>query len=108
MKIITEDFLEPASFRLAVLFRQKRLERGASCRVVAEFAGIHWSAACRAERGEDTRLSTWEKLFGGLGYRLSFDLHEFDEEYPDILTAESDDRRRRRLEGLCAGKRRFY
>jgi hypothetical protein len=108
MKDMENDLFVPAVQRLAALLTESRERLSLSRRHMADAAHVHWSIAYRAERGEDLRLSTWEKLFAGLGYRLEWRLQEWDEEYPDVLIAQADDRRRRREEGLWTGKNRFY
>lgn len=90
------------------LLARLRVERGVSLRQLAAHAGINPSVASRAERGEDAKLSTWEKLFEGLGYGLLIDATELSEESADLLAEEAERRLERRQEGLCAGKRRFY
>ncbi|MBI5623279.1 MAG: helix-turn-helix transcriptional regulator [Elusimicrobia bacterium] len=77
---------------MAALLKKLREGRGISQRQLAEHAGVHASVVSRAERGEDAKLSTWGRLFEGLGY---------------LLAEERDRRLDRRAEGLCAGKRRF-
>ena len=90
------------------MLRELRQERGISLRQLADQAGVNPSVVSRAELGGDARLSTWGKLFEGLGYRLIFDTTELAEEAADLLSEEADRRLVRRQEGLCAGKRRFY
>lgn len=94
--------------RMATLLIKLRLERGISQRQLADQAGVNASVVHRAERGEDAKLSTWGKLFEGLGYRLLIDATELAEETGDLLAEEHNRRLERRSEGLCAGKRRFY
>ena len=92
---------------MAALLRQLRQERRISQLQLADGAGVNVSVVHRAERGQDARLSTWRKLFAGLGYRLLIDTAELSEEAGDLLIEEGDRRREKRLEGLCAGKNRF-
>lgn len=92
---------------MASLLKQLRQERGISQLQLADQAGVNASVVNRAERGKDARLSTWDKLFEGLGYRLFFDAVAFAEESGDLLAEEAEWRCEKRLEGLCAGKRRF-
>jgi len=101
------DFQNAVS-RMASLLKQIRRDRAVSQLQLADQAGVNPSVVNRAERGEDARLSTWAKLFEGLGYRLLFDATELCEEAGDLLSEEAEQRRERRREGLCAGKRRFY
>ena len=100
--------LEKTVFRLPALLKELRQQRGISQRQLADHANVNASVVRDAERGEDARLSTWDKLFEGLGYRLLVDATELAEETADLLAEEADRRRDRRQEGLCAGKRRFY
>jgi len=93
---------------MASLLKQLRQERGISQLQLADQAGVNASVVNRAERGKDARLSTWEKLFEGIGYRLGIDATEFSEESGDLLIEEGNRRRERQRQGLCAGKRRFY
>lgn len=92
----------------AALLSALRRDRGVSQLQLADEAGVNASVVLRAERGADAKLSTWEKLFGGLGYELRFDLIEQCEEAGDLLSEEAGRRWSRRNDGLCAGKRRFY
>jgi hypothetical protein len=87
----------------------KRLRRGRymTKRHLADSAFVNPSVVLHAERGRDSRLSTWIKLFAGLGYRLLIDYEEFDEETPDIIDEERTMRRDRRTDGLRSGKRRW-
>ena len=94
--------------RLSALLRKLREDRRISLRQLADEAGVSPSVAHRAERGEDARLSTWEKLFEGLGCRLDWVVAESSEEAPDLIAEEAQARRDRQWEGLCAGKRRFF
>ncbi len=88
------------------LLRRLRLERRISQLQLADSAGVNVSVAHRAERGLDCKLSTWNKLFSGLAYRLVIGAVD-DEEYADFLGDESERRRERREAGLCTGKRRW-
>lgn len=99
---------EEAGPRAASLLRELRRERGVSQRQLADAAGVNPSAVSRAERGRDAQLSTWAKLFEGLGYRLTFEAAELCEEAAELLSEEAERRRERRREGLCTGKRRFW
>lgn len=99
---------EPVVPRLAALLRKLREERGVSQLQLADCAGVKPSVVNRAERGMDAKLSTWDKLFAGLGYCLALDATESSEEAADVLGEEADKRRQRRLQGLCAGKRRYW
>lgn len=100
--------LQDAVSRIAALLRQRRRDRGISQLQLADLAGVNSSVVNRAERGRDAKLSTWDKLFGGLGYRLLLNVTELSEEAADLLFEEAHRRGERRRQGLCAGKRRFY
>ncbi len=93
---------------MAALLKELRQSRGISRRQLADEAGVRPSIVSRAERGADARLSTWDKLFEGLGYFLHWEAAEQCEEAGDLLSEEADARRERRRQGLFAGKRRFY
>ena len=93
---------------MAALLKELRQQRGISLRQLADEAGVNASVVSRAESGKDAKLSTWDKLFEGLGYRLLWNATELCEEAAELLGDESERRRERRREGLCAGKRRFY
>jgi transcriptional regulator with XRE-family HTH domain len=92
----------------AALLSSLRRERGISQLQLADEAGVNASVVLRAERGGDAKLSTWEKLFDGLGYAVRFEVQEQCEEAGDLLAEEAYRRESARREGLCAGKRRFY
>lgn len=98
---------ENAVDRMSALLKRLRRERGISQLQLADFAGVNASVVNRAERGLDAKLSTWDKLFESLGWRLLFDATETSEEGAEILREEAERRRARRWDGLCAGKRRF-
>jgi transcriptional regulator with XRE-family HTH domain len=93
--------------RIAELFRRLRLDRGISQLQAADHAGVNASVVARAEAGSDAKLSTWDKLFAGLGYRLQLCAEEPAEEAGELLDEERERRLARRTAGLCAGKRRF-
>ena len=99
---------EEAPLRAGRQLRELRLERRISQRQLADEAGVDSSLVTRVERGQDARLSTWAKLFEGLGYRLNLETQELCEEAADLLAEESARRAQRRLDGLCTGKRRWY
>jgi transcriptional regulator with XRE-family HTH domain len=82
--------------RLAEMLQNLREERGVSRLQLADEAGVDHSVVGRAERGRDARLSTWEKLFHGLGYRLEIEAMELAEEIGDLLSEEADRRQKRR------------
>ncbi len=88
--------------RLGKLLRKRRRELRISQRVLADFAGVNQSVVCRVERGDDALMSTWQKLFDGLGERVEFISTRSCEEGADILKDENDERRERRLLGLMA------
>jgi len=58
--------------RMAALLRERRMQRRISQRQLADWAGVNVSVVSRAEKGEDAQLSTWDKLFRGLGELLEF------------------------------------
>lgn len=93
---------------MATLLKQLRQERRISQLQLADQAGVDASVVNRAERGENAKLATWEKLFEGLGYRLLIEATELAEETGELLIEEADRRRENRRQGLCAGKRRFF
>ncbi len=93
---------ESAVIRMAKLLRARRLELRLSQRHLADSAGVSSSVVSRAERGGDALLSTWEKLFDGLGDRLELDSTRWSEEGEEILMDERDARLERRHEGLMA------
>ena len=53
--------------RMSLLLKRLRQDRGISQLQLANEARVNPSVVNRAERGADAKLSTWEKLFGGLG-----------------------------------------
>lgn len=85
---------------LAAHLRELRLERRISKRQLADTAGANVSVVIRAERGGDAKLSTWLKLFEGLGWYLLLDSTEQSEEASGVLGDERERRNERRLEGL--------
>ena len=99
---------EDASRRAGIQLRGLRQERRISQRQLADDIGVDSSLVSRVERGQDARLSTWAKLFEGLGYRLKLKTQELCEEAGDLLSEEAERREERRRDGLCAGKRRFW
>lgn len=84
------------------LLRQRRLELRMSPRHLADSARVSPSVVNRAERGGDLLLSTWEKLFDGLGDRLEFDSTRAREDAEGLLAEQGEARRERRFEGLMA------
>ena len=90
---------------LAVQLERLRRERRISQRQLADEAGVDPSVVSRAEHGADAALSTWIKLYRGLGYLLVFDVQELAEEIPDLLLEEAARRRERRLMGLIKSGR---
>ena len=92
--------------KIPELLARMRRERRISQLHLADSAGVNVSVVHRAERGQDSRLSTWDKLFSGLGYRLVISTVDI-EEYGAFLGEEAERRRDRREEGLCTGKRRW-
>jgi transcriptional regulator with XRE-family HTH domain len=96
---------DEAVVRAAARLRELRRERRISQRHLADEAGVNPALVNRVERGRDARLSTWAKLFEGLGYR--FEATELCEEAADLLTHERGRRWERQYDGLCVGKRRI-
>lgn len=94
--------------QLGEFLRELRHERGISQLLLADAAEVCASVVQRAERGENVSHFTWQKLFGGLGYRLLIDVIEESEDWPDYLRDEAERRRERQREGVCSGKRRFW
>lgn len=91
---------------LGVLLRRLRRERRVSQRQLADTAGVNSSIVNRAERGGDALFSTWDKLFRGLGHRLTFDTEETSEEAPDVLAEEAYRRRENRRLGLLGFRKK--
>lgn len=86
--------------RMAAHLRHLRQERRISKLQLADEAGVNVSVVHRAERGGDAKLSTWIKLFEGLGWYLLLDSTEQSEEASGVLSEEHERRCERRLEGL--------
>ena len=82
--------------RMASLLRKLREDRRISQLQLADHAGVNASVVHRAELGRDCRLSTWNKLFEGLGYRLLFDATEDCEEAEALLSVDAAARQARR------------
>lgn len=106
---------ENAVERMAALLKRLRSERGISQLQLADFAGVNQSVVNRAERGMDAKLSTWDKLFESLGWRLLLDATESSEDAEGLHREEASERRERRREGLirsrgwrCAGGARTF
>ncbi len=99
--------IEDSVFAAGVRLRALRRDRGISQRQLADMVGVDSSLVSRLESGRDARLSTWIKLFAGLGQEVRFEVTELCEEGESLLAEEAERRRERRDEGLCAGKRRF-
>jgi len=97
-----------ATTRMAALLKQRRLELRLSQRHLADSAGMSPSVVSRAERGGEALLSTWEKLFCGLGEYLEFDSTRDSDEAEGLLAEERKARRERRFEGLMARFGRRY
>jgi len=93
---------ERAVTRMENLLRLRRQELHMSQRHLADSARVSPSVVNREERGGDLLLSTWEKLFDGLGDRLEFDSTRSSEDAEGLLIDEGEARRERRLEGLMA------
>ncbi|MEK7389218.1 MAG: helix-turn-helix transcriptional regulator [Elusimicrobiota bacterium] len=103
-RLITVDDSDPCS-QVRTLLKTLRAERGISQLQLAEHAGVRSSVVHRAERGADAKLSTWGKLFAGLGYRLMIDAAESSEDAGGFLLEEAERRQDRRLGGLRSGQR---
>ena len=99
---------ENATTRMAILLKQRRFELRMSQRHLADSAGVSPSVVSRAERGGEALLSTWEKLFNGLGERLEFDSTRDSEDAEGLLVEEGEARRERRYQGLLARFGRRY
>ena len=97
-----------ATTRMVALLKQRRLELRLSQRHLADSAGVSPSVVSRAERGGEALLSTWEKLFNGLGERLEFDSTRDSEDAEGLLIEEGEARRERRYQGLLARFGRRY
>lgn len=95
---------ENAVDRMAALLKRLRRERGVSQLQLADFAGVNASVVNRAERGLDAKLSTWAKLFEGLGWRLLLDATESSEDAEGLHREEAAERRERRLDGLIRSR----
>jgi transcriptional regulator with XRE-family HTH domain len=89
----------------AVRLRELRIERRISRRQLADEAGVNVSQVSRVEAGQDARVSTLLKIYGGLGYRVAWELQEICKEAGDLLSKESERREDRRDDGLLMGKR---
>ncbi|MBI2387564.1 MAG: helix-turn-helix transcriptional regulator [Elusimicrobia bacterium] len=85
---------------MAENLRRLRRERGISQRQLADEAKVNSSVVNRAERGGNTAIETWIKLFSGLGYVVLFDVQELAEECGDLLAEEAQRRRDNRRWGL--------
>ncbi|MDE2142546.1 MAG: helix-turn-helix transcriptional regulator [Elusimicrobia bacterium] len=85
--------------------RELRLERRLSQKQLADEAGVNVSQVSRVEEGRDSQLSTFLKLYAGLGYRIDLELFEICDEAGDLLDEESQRRKDRRLAGMLSGKR---
>lgn len=91
----------PPIENLAALLKELREQRGISQLQLADEAGVNSSVVHRAERGGDAKLSTWHKLFTGLGYELRVEMTELSEEVGDLLAEEAERRHQNQLEGLA-------
>lgn len=87
---------ESAGERISFLLRKLRQERRISQLQLADQAGVNPSVVHRAECGENAKLSTWDRLFKGLGYRLEFDVLETCEEAAELISDEAEARQERR------------
>ena len=85
--------------------KELRQERRISRNQLADEAGVSVSQVWRVESGRDSQLSTFLKLFAGLGYGVKLELFEICDEAGDLLEEESQRRKDRRLEGMLSGKR---
>lgn len=94
--------------RLPALLKEIRKENHVSMRVLADEAGVNVSVVSRAERGGETMVSTWDKLFDALGHYLQVEVYETSEEWPDIMSIRSAEREARKRDALflyAGGKR---
>lgn len=73
-----------------------------SQRHLADSAAVSPSIVSRAERGGELVLSTWEKLFNGLGDYLLLDSTRSSEDAEGLIIEQGEARRERRREGLMA------
>ena len=96
--------IENVVSRMASLLKQLRQERRISQLQLADEAGLDASVVNRAERGENAKLATWEKLFDGLGYRLLIDATELSEESGELLSEDAVRRRENQRLGLLGYK----
>ena len=96
--------IESTVSRMASLLRRLRQDRRISQLQLADEAGVDASVVNRAERGENAKLATWEKLFEGLGYRLLIEVTELSEESEELMIEEAARRRENRRLGLCGYK----
>lgn len=88
------------------LLRERRVELYVSQRILADAAGLNVSQVSRVEAGRDARLSTWIKLYRGLGYEVvGFEIVEIAEDCGGLLEDEARRREERRDAGLLMGKR---
>ncbi|MFI5345809.1 MAG: helix-turn-helix domain-containing protein [Elusimicrobiota bacterium] len=85
--------------------KELRLERHISRNQLADEAGVNVSQVWRVESGRDSQLTTFLKLYAGLGYTIKLELLEICDEVGDLLDEESQRRKDRRLEGMLSGKR---
>jgi DNA-binding XRE family transcriptional regulator len=87
--------------------RALREELGVSQRRLADQADVRQSEISRLERGGDACLSTWRRLFAGLGWDAVLVPALECEETAAWLRDTMEERRERRRRGLCTGRRRF-
>jgi transcriptional regulator with XRE-family HTH domain len=98
-----EETIAAAGARL----RATRRDRGISQRQLADIVGMDSSMVSRLERGHDAQLSTWLRVYAGLGQTIGIEVTELCEEEESWLAEEAERRRVRINDGLCTGKRRF-
>jgi transcriptional regulator with XRE-family HTH domain len=87
---------------LSTHLKELRQERRISQLQLADNAGVNHSVVKRAEAGGDAKLSTWIKLFEGLGYFLRFETLEQSEEASELLSDEAEARRERRIDFIAS------
>jgi transcriptional regulator with XRE-family HTH domain len=86
--------------RLAAMLKSRRRELRISRLQLADQAGVRASVVWRAERGQDSRLTTWAKLFEGLGSPLIINMKDVDEDTEIMSRDEWSYRKERQLRGL--------
>jgi len=75
--------------------RALRRSRRVSQRHLSEVSGVDQADISRMERGADSRLSTWRKLFSALGYDSVLLPLASCEDTEDLLAHQTNERRER-------------